>query len=106
MHCAVNIGGIPHLAKNQRDVGTPALVRKPEFVIGVLTHTGRQSMASLSSAAPTALASSGLCWGCRPSWPRNGGKACSVITTLYYYKPALHYPRVVVTPAGNGMLLN
>ena len=32
--------------------------------------------------------------------------ASSVITTLYYYKPALHYPRVVVTPAGNGMLIN
>jgi hypothetical protein len=28
MHLAVNIGGIPHLAKNERDVGHPSLVRK------------------------------------------------------------------------------
>jgi len=27
----VNIGGIPHLAKNERDVGHPSLVREPEF---------------------------------------------------------------------------
>ena len=27
MHLAVGIGGIPHLAKNERDVGHPSLVR-------------------------------------------------------------------------------
>jgi hypothetical protein len=26
MHLAVNIGGIPHLAKNERDVGHPSFV--------------------------------------------------------------------------------
>jgi hypothetical protein len=25
MHLAVNVGGIPHLAKNERDVGHPSL---------------------------------------------------------------------------------
>jgi hypothetical protein len=30
MRLAVNIGGIPHLAKNQRDMGHPALVRGPK----------------------------------------------------------------------------
>ena len=29
MHLVVNIGGIPHLAKNERDVGHPAFVREP-----------------------------------------------------------------------------
>jgi hypothetical protein len=44
MHLVVNIGGIPHLAKNERDVGHPAFVREPEFalrdwfVTGVLTQ--------------------------------------------------------------------
>src|ERR1700721_1247752 len=28
-HLAVNIGGIPNLAKNQRDMGHPSLVREP-----------------------------------------------------------------------------
>jgi hypothetical protein len=46
MHLAVNIGGIPHLAKNERDTGHPSLVREreadpceTEFVNGVLTQT-------------------------------------------------------------------
>jgi hypothetical protein len=26
MHLAVNIGGIPHLAKNERDMGHPSVV--------------------------------------------------------------------------------
>jgi hypothetical protein len=30
MDLAVNTGGIPHLAKNERDVGHPSLVRKRE----------------------------------------------------------------------------
>jgi hypothetical protein len=30
MHFAVNIGGIPHLAKNERDVGHPSFVRELE----------------------------------------------------------------------------
>jgi hypothetical protein len=30
MHLAVNISGIPHLAKNQRDMGHPSLVREQE----------------------------------------------------------------------------
>src|ERR1700733_15529520 len=30
MHLAVNTGGIPHLAKNKRDVGHPSLVREQE----------------------------------------------------------------------------
>jgi hypothetical protein len=30
MHLAVNIGGIPHLAKNERDVGHPSFVRGPD----------------------------------------------------------------------------
>ena len=30
MHLAVNLGGIPHLAKNERDMGHPALVRERE----------------------------------------------------------------------------
>src|SRR6202453_4135961 len=30
IHLAVNIGGIPHLAKNQRDVGHPSFVRERE----------------------------------------------------------------------------
>jgi hypothetical protein len=30
MHLAVNIGGIPHLAKNERDMGHPSLVRERE----------------------------------------------------------------------------
>jgi hypothetical protein len=29
---AVNIGGIPHLAKNERDMGHPSLVREQEAV--------------------------------------------------------------------------
>jgi hypothetical protein len=29
MHLTVNIGGIPHLAKNERDVGHPAFVMEP-----------------------------------------------------------------------------
>ena len=29
VHLAVNLGGIPHLAKNERDVGHPAVVREP-----------------------------------------------------------------------------
>jgi hypothetical protein len=29
MHLAVKIRGIPHLAKNERDVGHPFLVREP-----------------------------------------------------------------------------
>jgi hypothetical protein len=29
MHLAVNIGGIPHLAKNERDMGHPAFVTEP-----------------------------------------------------------------------------
>jgi hypothetical protein len=28
MHFAGNIGGIPHLAKNERDMGHPAFVRE------------------------------------------------------------------------------
>ena len=28
-HLAINVGGIPHLAKNERDVGHPAFVREP-----------------------------------------------------------------------------
>jgi hypothetical protein len=28
MHLVVNLGGIPHLAKNERDVGHPFLVRE------------------------------------------------------------------------------
>jgi hypothetical protein len=46
MHLVVNLGGIPHLAKNERDVGHPSLVREPEadrcgidFKGGVLTQT-------------------------------------------------------------------
>jgi hypothetical protein len=31
-HLAVNIGGIPHLAKNQRNVGHPSFVREPEIL--------------------------------------------------------------------------
>jgi hypothetical protein len=31
MHLAVNIGGIPYLAKNERDMGHPALVRERQF---------------------------------------------------------------------------
>src|SRR3984885_8140951 len=31
MHLAGNIGGIPHLAKNERDVGHPSFVREPEW---------------------------------------------------------------------------
>ena len=45
MHLVVNIGGIPHLAKNERDVGHPSLVREPkadpcgiDFKSGVLTQ--------------------------------------------------------------------
>ena len=45
MHLAVNIRGIPHLAKNERDVGHPAFVTEPEvasrraeFVNQVLTQ--------------------------------------------------------------------
>jgi hypothetical protein len=30
MHLTVNICGIPHLAKNQRDMGHPSFVREPE----------------------------------------------------------------------------
>ena len=30
MHLAVNLGGIPHLAKNERDVGHPAFFTGPE----------------------------------------------------------------------------
>jgi hypothetical protein len=30
-HSAINIGGIPHLAKNERDVGHPSLVVEKEF---------------------------------------------------------------------------
>src|SRR3984957_9587064 len=30
MHLAVNIRGIPHLAKNERDMGHPSSVREPE----------------------------------------------------------------------------
>src|ERR1700677_2516775 len=29
MHLVVDIGGIPHLAKNERDMGHPSLVREP-----------------------------------------------------------------------------
>jgi len=32
MHLAVNLGGIPHLAKNQRDVGHPRSTGKVEFL--------------------------------------------------------------------------
>jgi hypothetical protein len=35
MHLAVNIGGIPHLAKNERDVGHPSYHSEP----AVLTQT-------------------------------------------------------------------
>jgi hypothetical protein len=30
MHLAINIGGIPHLAKYERDVGHPSFVRERE----------------------------------------------------------------------------
>ena len=32
MYFTVNIGGIPHLAKNERDMGHPSLVREPERI--------------------------------------------------------------------------
>jgi len=33
IHLAVNIGGIPHLAKHERDMGHPSFVREPEEVL-------------------------------------------------------------------------
>ena len=35
IHSVVNIGGIPHLAKNERDVGHPAFVREPGVRIAI-----------------------------------------------------------------------
>jgi hypothetical protein len=33
MDLEVNIGGIPHLAKNQRDMGHPSFVREPGILV-------------------------------------------------------------------------
>ena len=41
MHLAGNIGGIPHLAKNERDVGHPSFVRELEvYYLGTRKLSG------------------------------------------------------------------
>jgi hypothetical protein len=36
MHLAVNIRGIPHLAKNERDVGHPSFVGEPDRTLAAV----------------------------------------------------------------------
>ena len=54
MHRAVNVGGIPHLAKNERDVGTGLLVRGGQAVVLELKDE-RAEARSLAQSNTTVL---------------------------------------------------
>jgi len=59
MHLAVNIGGIPHLAKNERDMGHPSFVREQEICVLLLfgSATARLCRGSFSTGShPDTLA--------------------------------------------------
>jgi hypothetical protein len=51
MHLGVNIGGIPHLAKNERDMGHPSFVGEPWSTRPFVSELG---ILVLSFPVPTA----------------------------------------------------
>src|SRR5271168_1972684 len=67
MQLAVNIGGIPHLAKNERDVGHPAFVGSGKLLRGVgITMDGCPVLRNCSRkpGLPMDISARAKCWGC------------------------------------------
>src|ERR1700677_2058864 len=70
MHLAVNARGIPHLAKNERDMGHPSLARERGVVRSLLTSVIRQtSYGSLPRQPPLGIPLPGVRNGSRYSFP-------------------------------------
>jgi hypothetical protein len=82
MHLAVNVGGIPHLAKNERDMGHPSFVRELEVPVG---NRGRPSLVHPAAVA-SEIARRGSLPGSAHSLDREDSAAPAEMTAAFDYR--------------------